>query len=197
MSLSMPKLKGLPEVVKWINYLGRLHAACLKFFEFCRDDEQSGYSFEYELLLSQEDDWIGSSYIEKTKSWSGNLDLTEVSAGTTQDGKMRTVEEVMDDIVKATGDKARVHCEMQLMMHFSKPNAEKCLDYFGCSKKSCWLCWQMMTGNARFSMKDTHRKFYPRWAFPYDFSPSQPVVAQTLITAYKEMLSIIQNKIFW
>lgn len=194
------KLKGIAQAVKWINYLGRLFAAYVKFFEFCRDKEQSGYSFEFRLLPSQEDEWIGDTYIEKIQSWTGDLDLTdERGARKTVDGKnvveVKTVETLMDEIVETTGNKARVHCEMQLMMHFSQPNAEKCLDYFGCSKKSCWLCWQMILQNSKYSMKDTHRKLYPRWAFPFEFSPSQPTVAEGLRAAYNEMLFLIQDKV--
>ncbi|KAL6907288.1 hypothetical protein GGI43DRAFT_257768 [Trichoderma evansii] len=52
----------------------------------------------------------------------------------------------------------------------------------------------MMYKNFKFSMKGTHRKLYPRWAFPFDFSSSQPNVAEGLIGAYKHMLLLIQEK---
>ena len=101
----------------------------------------------------------------------------------------------MSEIVKKTGNKARVHCEMQLMIHFSQPGVEQCLDYFGCSKRSCWLCWQMIVQNGKYSMKHTHRKLYPRWAFPFNFSPSQPTIAEGLRAAYNEMLRLVQDSI--
>jgi len=44
-------------------------------------------------------------------------------------------------------------------------------------------------------MKDTHSKVYPRWAFPFDFSPSQPMIAEGLRAAYNQMLFLIQEKV--
>ena len=59
------KLKDLAQVVKWINYLGRLYTAYVGFYEFCRAKEQSGYSFKHQLLRSQEDEWIGEKYMQR------------------------------------------------------------------------------------------------------------------------------------
>lgn len=194
------KLKDLAQAVKWINHLGRLWAAYVNFQDFCRDNKQSGYSFRHRLLRSEEDDWTGDAYMKKVKSWTGDLGLThEREVRRFVDGRPvlqdRTVEALMDEVVETTGNKARVHCEMQLLMHFSQPGVEKCLDYFGCSKKSCWLCWQMILHNFKYSMKGTHRKLYPRWAFPFKFSPLQPAVAQGLRAAYNQMLLPIQDQV--
>lgn len=185
------KLKALAEVVKWINYLGRLYAAYVSFYEFCRDKEQRGYVFDYQLLASQEDEWSGGTYIKKVQSWTGDLGLTEVP-----DMQVKTVEQLMKEIVQTNGNRSRVHCEMQLMMHFLQ-SEEECLDYFGCSKKSCWLCWQMMSQNSKHSMKGTHRKLYPRWAFPFEFSLLPPAVAEGVRVAYNDMLRFIQTKAIW
>ena len=181
------KVKDLARVVKWINYLGRLYTAYVGFYDFCRAKEQSGYSFNHQLLRSQEAEWTGEKYMQKIQSWNGYL-------GETVENR-ESVESLMGEIVQKTGNKARVHCEMQLMMHFSQPGVEQCLDYFGCSKRSCWLCWQMIVQNSKYSMKYTHRKLYPRWAFPFNFSPSQPAVAEGLRAAYNEMLRLIQDSI--
>ena len=200
LSNERPKLKDLVQAVRWINHLGRLFAAYVNFQKFCRDDKQSGYSFRHRLLRSEEDDWTGDAYMKKVKSWTGDLGLTcEHEVRRFVDGKPvlqdKSVEALMNEVVEMTGNKARVHCEMQLLMHFSQPGVEKCLDYFGCSKKSCWLCWQMILQNFKYSMKGTHRKLYPRWAFPFKFSPLQPAVAQGLRAAYNEMLSLIQDQV--
>ena len=194
------KMKDLAQAVKWINHLGRLWAAYVNFQVFCRDNKQSGYSFRYRLLRWEEDDWTGDAYTKKVKSWTGDLGLThEREVRRFMDDRpvlqARTVEALMDEVVETTGNKARVHCEMQLLMHFSQPGVEKCLDYFGCSKKSCWLCWQMILHNFKYSMKGTHRKLYPRWAFPFKFSPLQPAIAKGLRAAYNEMLLLIQDQV--
>lgn len=93
-----------------------------------------------------------TEYIEKIHSWTGDLGLTE------------TRNEQINKFTPEPGGKAkaRVHCEIQLLMHSSRPDAERCEDYFGCSNKSCWLCWQMILQNGKYTMKDTHRKLFPR-----------------------------------
>ncbi|KAF2807338.1 uncharacterized protein BDZ99DRAFT_522953 [Mytilinidion resinicola] len=192
------KLRGVAQTVKWVNYLGRLWAAYVNFLVFCRHEEQSGYTFKHELLPSQEDKWSGDAYLQKIRSWVGNLDLQRDTRkfvnGRTVIAR-DSVETVMGDVIKRSGNRARVHCEMLLMMHFSQPGVEKCLDYFGCSKKSCWLCWQMILQNKQRSMKDTHRKLFPLWAFPFDFSTAQSAVAEGLRAAHNEMLSLIQDMV--
>jgi hypothetical protein len=185
------KLKALLDAIKWTNHLGRLWAAYVNLEEFCKHNNQRGYLFRYQLLRSQEDDWNGLDYLSKVRSWGVFLDLTQ-QTNLTQE---KTVDELMANIVNTTGNKARVHCEMLLLLHFSRTGAEECLDYFGCSKKSCWLCWHMILKNDKQSMKGTHRKIFPRWAFPFDFVQSQPAMAEGLITASNEMLSMIQDHI--
>lgn len=199
-STSRHKLKNIAQVVKWINYLGRILAAFIGFRRFCSDKKQSGYSFRHRLLRSEEDDWNGDTYQKKLNSWTGDLGLTrERQVRRFVDGRPvlqdTTVGALMNEVVETTGTKARVHCEMQLLIHFSQPGREKCLDYFGCSKKSCWMCWKMISQNYKFSMKNTHRKLFPRWAFPFNFSPSQPGIAEGLRAVYNEMLGLIQDQI--
>jgi hypothetical protein len=138
--------------------------------------------------------------MQKIQSWTGELDLADKrDVRKIVDGKPvfvdGTLETYMSEIIKSTADMARVHCEMQLLMHFSQPNVENCLHYFGCSKRSCWLCWAMMAHNCQYSMKDTHPKLYPRWAFPFDYSPLQPTIAEGLRIAYNDMLFLIQDKV--
>ena len=180
------EFEELSQLLKWINYLGRHYSAHDTFIDFCKAKEQHGFFFQYRLLPSQEqeDEWNGTEYIGKIHSWTGDLGLTE------------TRNAQINKFAPEPGDKAkaRVHCEMQLLMHFSGPDAEKCEDYFGCSKKSCWLCWQMILQNGKYTMKDSHRKLFPRWAFPFNFYPSAPEIAEGLAAAYNSMCSQVQKK---
>ncbi|KAK8046187.1 hypothetical protein PG996_014251 [Apiospora saccharicola] len=73
---------------------------------------------------------------------------------------------------RASRGTARVHCEIQLLHHFFQQDSPKPLDYIGCSKKSCWLCWQLLGHFGQFTTKDTHRMIYPMWAYPADFPPA-------------------------
>ncbi|KAI0813010.1 hypothetical protein GGR55DRAFT_593372 [Xylaria sp. FL0064] len=105
------------------------------------------------------------------------------------------VKDRLEEVAIDGRETAPVHCEIQLLTYFLRPNAPKCVDYFGCSKKSCWLCWHMMVQNFQFSMKDTHRKIYPRWALPSEFTLSHTQAAEGLKIAYNEMLSLLQHKV--
>ncbi len=173
----------LNPAVEGVKCLGRIFSTFVAFSRFCKDANQCGYTFSYVLLRSQADEWIGCSYIRKIQSWTGDL------------GLYQTIRTQMEEVVQKAKNTAPVHCEMQLMMYFLQPGAPACEDYFGCSKKSCWLCWHMMVQNEKFSMKDTHRKLYPRWAMPFNFSPSQPNIAEGLAIANNEMLSHLQHKV--
>ncbi|KAI9686003.1 MAG: hypothetical protein M1822_003986 [Bathelium mastoideum] len=199
-STSPSKLKNLPEFVKWIEYLGRLYSAWTVFLDYCRAQEQTGYHFEHRLLHSQEDEWSGSSYLSKIQAWTRELGLAQnfelpKVVDDEQVSSDRSLEVQMAEIVKSSGNVARVHCEMQQELHFSKPGEKPCLDYFGCSKKSCWLCWQMILRNSRYSTKGTHRRLYPQWAFPFDFSPLQRNIATGLRAANNRMLLVIRDNV--
>ena len=188
------KVKKLTYVLGGIKYLGRLFAAYKQFRKFCNTESRNGFSFAYDLLVSSDCEWDGDTYWQKFESWAEILQLSEVQKSA--DGEAGPdIKKQMSDIVKKNNNKAPVHCEMRLLMHFSGPDAEKCENYFGCSKKSCWLCWQMILKNSRYTMKDTHRKIYPAWVFPFDYSASQPAIAEGLITAYNSMLSLVQESL--
>ena len=188
------RVERLTYVAGGIKYLGRLFAAYKHFQHFCHIERQKGFSCHYKLLPSLDWTWDGDTYLQKIESWNEILNLSKVQRSTDSQTD-HGVREKISDIVKKRNNKALVHCEMQLLMHFSGPDAEKCEDYFGCSKKSCWLCWQMMLKNSRYIMKDTHRKIYPAWVFPFDYSASQPTIAEGLITAYNSMLSLVQESL--
>ena len=166
---------------------------------FAKGKSKEDFLFSFELLPSKEVEWAGPTYLERIQSWTGDLDLTdELIVKKFVDGQVvsqsETIQERLCNIIE-TGKTARVHCEMQLLMHFLRQETKDVVDYFGCSKKSCWLCWQIMLQNAKFSIKDTHRKLYPLWAFPFELSPSQTAVAEGLRSAYHDMLYLIQNMV--
>ena len=195
-----PKISKISQTVKWIGYLGRLRTSYLDFMGFCAAQGQSGHTIQLEVLPSPQhgDKWTGAMYIDKIKSWTGDLELDkerEVRVNARGDNEFRSLPAIMTEVAEKSGNESRVHCEMQLLMKFLQPGAEKCEDYFGCSKKSCWLCWEMIQQHDKYSMKDTHRKIYPRWAFPYNFSPSQAKIAEGLRAAYNGMMSLLQEKV--
>jgi len=71
------------------------------------------------------------------------------------------------EILKADFEKqVRVHAEIQILMQLvDRKNDEKSglkeFDYIGCSKKSRYLCWNLLKGFYR--MRGSHGKVYPLW----------------------------------
>lgn len=77
----------------------------------------------------------------------------------------------------AWGAAARIltpcHAEVQLLLHFecSVPSDAKPFPYIGCSRKSCWLCYQPLTNykdkrnktKGVYQTRGSHRKIYPLW----------------------------------
>lgn len=178
------------QLIKWIDYLGRIRAAYASFIQFCNDHR--GYSFRSVLLESPKGNWPGTEYSARINAWAGNLGLDDER----EDG--RTVRSVIDKVVEAGCGLGNIHCEMQLLMHFNRPGQQECQDYFGCSKRSCWLCWQVMSRCTRYTTKGTHFAIYPRWVLPaLRLDSSKPEMAQGLNSAYEYMLSQIRRKVIY
>ena len=55
------------------------------------------------------------------------------------------------------------HCELQLMDKFL--DDDDVYSYIGCSKRSCWHCWEILAGT-RFITQSTHRTVHWACAFP-------------------------------
>jgi OTT_1508-like deaminase len=69
-----------------------------------------------------------------------------------------------------------VHCEMQLLLYFDASSKYKVhLDYFGCSKRSCWMCQQMLESHGQYRTKGTHGQRVGLWAFD-SMNPSPKIV---------------------
>jgi hypothetical protein len=103
---------------------------------------------------------------------------------------------------KAWGEKAEIlnpcHAEIQLLLHFecSVSSKSKPYPYIGCSKKSCWLCYQLMsrlkdvrTGTKGFyQTRGSHGQVYPRWQIALDASlPSDARIWFNLSVALEDI----------
>lgn len=164
-SLPISKSSHVTAAAQWINYLGRLWAAYELYAEFCSHKDQKGFTFDFKLLPSEEEEWLQDRYLEEIRSWPAAVKAAA-------DGRLQKLLDAKDE--RATGAMARVHCEIQLMNYFAQRPDEKCLDYFGCSKLSCWLCWHLMLHNDRFTVGGIHLRLYELWAIPFSFNPFNP-----------------------
>ena len=60
------------------------------------------------------------------------------------------------------------HCELQLLERsLNRRKPENFEHYFGCSKLSCFLCWELMR-DSWYCTKGTHQQLYPDCCFPFN-----------------------------
>jgi hypothetical protein len=180
---------------KWINYLGRLDAAYMTFRAFCMDTKRRDYTYEISVLKSPaEEKWPIDTYKKAIESWTGDLGLDDKRK------ERLTVRSKLDELAVKCRGTARVHCEIQLLNYFIEHGTTKDhVDYIGCSKKSCWLCWQLLGHYGRFSTKATHRMIYPMWAVPTNFNntPRKAQFAAAITRTYKDMITLIEDKVLF
>ncbi|KAK7935164.1 hypothetical protein PG985_000659 [Apiospora marii] len=184
--------KDFARAVKSIDYLGRLGETYDTFCAICQSSEQQGYTYDIVVLTSPtEESWDIAPYKKVIESWAGKLSLDE------ERNNRKSIRHGLDEFIasRASRGTARVHCEIQLLHHFSQEGFPKPLDYIGCSKKSCWLCWQLLGHFGQFTTKDTHRMIYPMWAYPADFPPPQVRFATALAATYRDMVTLIQDSV--
>ena len=79
----------------------------------------------------------------------------------------KTKNQVVEEISKQNVINRYFHCELQLLEKFIP--AKDVVDYFGCSKLSCFMCWGVLNGSP-YRTKNTHAKIYPACAFPFALS---------------------------
>ena len=60
---------------------------------------------------------------------------------------------------------AHFRCELQMLQKVH--SQDDVVDYFGCSKRSCFLCWEILRGT-HFITRDTHSKLYYKWYIPFN-----------------------------
>lgn len=186
-------IRDLAKFAKLVTYLGRLGAACGIFYEYCTTDEVRDCPFRYELLQSpSEEAWPTATYKRKIEAWRGPLGLDEP-----REGDRKPVRDILENFAERAGNRgsARLHCEIQLLKYLTRPGAPRgSCDYIGCSKKSCWLCWQFIGHFGTFTTKDAHRMIYPMWGVPSQALLSDTRMADAVGKTYNDMLRLIQEK---
>ena len=62
-----------------------------------------------------------------------------------------------------------LHCELQILMLFHQVEDQSHLikhNFIGCSKLSCWLCWQILR-EREYRTRGTHGTISANWNFPF------------------------------
>jgi OTT_1508-like deaminase len=132
-----------------INFLGRLRAALETFTEYAERYHEYDFSFHpvdppaFKAIDLQ------------------TLRLNIDSYPEAMPYKKRVLK-----LLERPGLDFTVHCEMQLLLYFDASSKYRVhLDYFGCSKRSCWMCQQMLESHGQYRTKGTHGQRVGLWAF--------------------------------
>ncbi|KAL9084741.1 MAG: hypothetical protein Q9165_007916 [Trypethelium subeluteriae] len=159
------------KLVKYIRLFGTVPRIWRTFLDFRSYVE--GKQVRFEFIKRQGSFSINSGPIlAAIDSWNGvqwNLD-----------DKMKN--QVVEEIRKQKVINRYFHCELQLLEKFI--SAKDVVDYFGCSKLSCFMCWGILNGSP-YRTKNTHAKIYPACAFP--FALTQGVENFELVLALKKV----------
>lgn len=182
--------KDLSELIKSIDLLGRLRDAFNNFQEYCGNSKAKGSCFKLRFLDSSE-------YLRPEGCSSKIEEWYELNP----EHRDALPQEVRENAMKKANPDNRpllFHCELQLLKYFIDHPTKGCQDYFGCSKRSCWLCWSILMYVGKFHTKDSHLKIYDSWAFPVPFSPEKEKLRLSiaLTLTYRDLISLIRKNIF-
>ena len=144
--------KDLSELIKFIDLLGRLRHAFNTFQDYCGSSEGEGKGYHFTL------EFLDSSFYP---DYSWPQDCSSKIEGWYElnpEHRDALPQEVREHAMKkAKSDSKKrpplFHCELQLLKYFIDNPSKDCQDYFGCSKKSCWLCWRILTYVDKFTLK--------------------------------------------
>jgi hypothetical protein len=126
-----------------------------------------------------------------TKAWK-NLKLPLTSDG-------RIPERIAQKARSFKTDCARsmpVHCEIQLLSRYEMdPSLEPSLQYFGCSKKACFLCDRFLSlSPLKPRVRGRHGVCYPTWAVPPRLAESS-TMRERLNERLNELCNTIKGQI--
>jgi len=64
--------------------------------------------------------------------------------------------------------KKTVHAEIQLLLHICRHDypGSAVFNYIGCSKRNCFLCWNLLRSYGKFPTRGSHGKLYNGWMIP-------------------------------
>ncbi|KAK3298729.1 uncharacterized protein B0H64DRAFT_81498 [Chaetomium fimeti] len=92
-----------------------------------------------------------------------------------------------------------VHAEMQLLQLYIHPPkigsvGSSAVDYIGCSKKSCFLCWHFLALFGGVKTRGSHGKLYNLWGLP-DFQGLPMAQMEQIIRSVRDLESLLRAEI--
>jgi hypothetical protein len=104
--------------------------------------------------------------LEKTLRLLGlNMNVTTVN---TVLGPTWTIKGARKKFAELQGQQLHVHAEVQILLHLCSNSGwhASAYNYIGCSKKSCFMCWNLLRMHRRYSTRGCHGRLYSRWTVP-------------------------------
>jgi hypothetical protein len=95
------------------------------------------------------------------------LNMTAATV-TTLLGPSWTIKGAKKRFAEIQGQQAHIHAEVQMLLHLCSTTLShgSAYSYIGCSKRSCFMCWNLLRSHGRFSTRGCHGRLYSRWTVP-------------------------------
>ena len=83
-------------------------------------------------------------------------------------GQKWTKHKLITEFDKIQTQPPHVHAEVQLVLYAAQQSLEGGVHsgYIGCSKRSCFLCWEFLKAHGAFRTRASHGKIYNLWTVP-------------------------------
>jgi hypothetical protein len=79
-----------------------------------------------------------------------------------------TIKGARKKFAEIQGQQLHVHAEVQMLLHLCSTSGwhVSAYNYIGCSKRSCFMCWNLLRTHRRYSTRGCHGRLYSRWTVP-------------------------------
>lgn len=93
-------------------------------------------------------------------------------------------------------DRYRVHAEIQLLL-FYEQNKDVVLvvNYIGCDKLCCYLCYHFITTHAKFRVNGCHQSLYSLWMIPAKIPGLSPQAIDHVHDVLARLCTLLQDKV--
>ncbi|GAW21440.1 hypothetical protein ANO14919_109590 [Xylariales sp. No.14919] len=110
-------------------------------------------------------------------------------------GEFTVTPQLKAKLCEEFGKRKHIHAEMMLMTYLLSSNnpSSEVFPYLGVSKKTCFLCGNMLQEMGIFGTRGNHGKCYSHWTLPYALGVS-PEITDKLRIAVERIRSLLRAK---
>lgn len=83
-------------------------------------------------------------------------------------GSTWTIKGAKRKFIEMQGQDLHIHAEVNMLLHLCsiRDRYSNAYSYIGCSKRSCFMCWNLLRTHGIFSTRGCHGRLYSRWTVP-------------------------------